>query len=526
MNNLTQKEINGQLFHLSKEAVKTLVLESKCGLVSSVRDYKRNSSSIDINTLGNFSPLLCIYKRSSPNYIHSKNSNGFDEDTFKKEILPATNALMTLNILELVDYYRKFKNIDRATYSLSEIYQRLAKDQINFYSINLRDAEGVFVEKKNISENNYKHFSLIDKNKKFKFSDQAFMMVVYYKYSCMFPEDKLADEYKKFSLEILDMFLDFKEKLYTCSFEELCKIVTAMNIFYKHSKNEDTKILIIDLVDFLINKFDEKDYYVENLDFTSLFAINLMLAYKHTKIINFREKTTEIMNKLITLYDEDKGIFLKISGKKEIKYSCFDVTFYFLALNMHAIENNKYNEYKHILSSIYRKYFINSGLIPSWPEAPTLDDYERYRGLTLNSKDMLDENFFKVPNISSPKSTGVAPIFHRTITYSKKKDSFTVSSSSFDSYKNMFIYQMFILLFKDDFLNETKLDNIDTSKPTDNIVIASENKSIPAFDNLASHTQNVGVNSLINFEGNDADNHLTGILEKNTNSEQNSFEKE
>ncbi|GAB6169161.1 hypothetical protein JCM1393_16210 [Clostridium carnis] len=460
MNTLSQKEINGQLFHLSKEAVRTLVLESKCGLAASIRDYKKSSSSIDITTIGNFSPLLCIYKKSSPNYIHSKNYNGFDEDSFKKDIIPITNALMTLNILELVDYYRSFKDIDNSIYSYYEIYKKLSKDQLEFYSENLRNNEGVFIEKKNLLENNTKGFNLVGKDKKFKFSDQAFMMAAYNLYSIKFPDDDISKDYNTFSLEILQMFLDFKDKLYENSFEELCKTLMAINIFYSHSNNEDAKILIIDLTDFLINKFDEKDYYVDALDFSALFAINLMLSYKHTQMITFNEKSKEIMDKLLTLYDSDKEIFLKLSSKKDIKYSNFDITFYLLAFIMYANDDSRYSEYKHMISSLYRKYFINSGLISSWPEAPTLDDAERYRGLTLNSSDMLDESFFRMPNLSSPSSSGIAPIFNKNVSYSKKRDSFSASSSSFDSFKNMYIYQLLIFLFKDDYMKETKLLNI------------------------------------------------------------------
>lgn len=468
MNSLSQKEITGQLFHLSKEAVRTLVLESKCGLVSSIKPYKKLSSSIDVTTIGNFSPLLCMYKKSSPNYIHNKNSNGFDEDTFRKEICPTTNAIMTLCILELTDYYDSFKEIDAKFYSLSEVYRKLSNDQLNFYSSNLRNAEGVFIDKKNLLENNYKGFNLVDKSKKFKFSDQAFMMVSYYLYSEKFPDEEISQVYKKFSLDILEMFLDFKEKIYECSFEEICKTLLAINIFYSCSQDTKTQALIIDLTDFLINKFDEKDYYVDSLDFTSLFVINLVLSYKHTKMITFNEKSKEILSKLATLYDEDKEIFLKLSGKKDIKYSCLDINFYFLAFMIFSKENNCYNDYKNMISSLYRKYYINSGLVPSWPDAPTLDDCERYRGLTLNSTDMLDESYFRMPNLSSPNSCGVAPIFNKTITYSKKKDSFDINSSSFDSYRNMFSFYLFILLFKDDFISETSLNtktvsNLDSS---------------------------------------------------------------
>ena len=143
MNSLSEKEINGQLFYLSKEAVKTIVLQSKCGLVSKIRKNK-SSSSIDISTNSNFSPLLCVYRKSSSNFIHSKNSNGFDEDTFKKEINPSTNALMTLCLLELLDYYRSFENIDSNNYDLYTVYNTLAKEQLKFYSSNLRNGEGVF----------------------------------------------------------------------------------------------------------------------------------------------------------------------------------------------------------------------------------------------------------------------------------------------------------------------------------------------------------------------------------------------
>ncbi|WP_341479609.1 hypothetical protein [Clostridium gallinarum] len=457
MNKLSHKEINGQLFHLSKEAIRTLVLESKCGLVDSIKSYKKLSSSIDITTSTNFSPLLCIYRKSSPNYIHSKNYNGFDEESFKKDISPATNALLTTSILNLSTYYSRFKDVDEKLYAYSEAYKKLSKKQLEFYSINLRNNEGIFIEKRNLSENNYKGFNLVDKNNKFKFSDQAFMMVSYNLYSILYPGDETSIDYNNFSLEILQTLVEFKEKIYDCSFEEICKILLAINMFYSNSKNNDAKILIIDLTDFLINKFDEKDYYIDELDFTSLFVINLLLSFKHTQMITFNEKAKEILNKLLSLYDNDKEAFLKLSSKKELKYSCFDIAFYFLAIFMYAKEDSREKEYKNMISSLYRKYFINSGIITSWPDAPTLDDAERYRGLTFNSTDMLEENFFKMITTSTPSSLGIAPVFRRNVTYSKKKDSFSSSNSSFDSYKNIFIYQLIIFLFKDEFMLETSL---------------------------------------------------------------------
>lgn len=463
MNSLSEKEINGQLFYLSKEAVKTIVLNSKCGLVSQIKKYNKLSSSIDITTNSNFSPLLCVYRKASPTFIHSKNSNGFDEETFKKEINPSTNALMSLCLLELLDYYRSFESIDKSIYSINEIYKNLAKDQLDFYSTHLRNREGVFVDKKNILENNSKNFNLVDKDKKFKFSDQSFMMIAYYLYSIKNPNDESSYLYNEFSEQILKMFCDFKDQIYDCSLDEVCKVLLSLNVLYSYNYNNDElKDLIIDLTDYAMCKFDEKDYYIDSLDTASLCSIVLTLSYKHTKILTFSEKTTEIINRLYTLYDEDKGAFYKLSSKKEIKYSCFDITFYILAFIIYQSIISNSNEYRMMISTIYKKFIINSGLITSWPEAPTLDDYERYRGFSLNSNDMVDESYFRMPNIPTPDSTGIAPIFNKYITYNKRKDSFSISKNTFDSYRNFLNFFLLIHLFKDEYMDELGLleDNI------------------------------------------------------------------
>lgn len=503
MNKLSPKEITGQLFHLSKEALRTIVLESKCGIVNSIKRYKKTSSNIDITTSGNFSPLLCLYRKSSPNYIHSKNYNGFDEESFKKDIYPITNALMTTNMLNLSTYYSKFKDTDEKLFAYSEIYKKLAREQLNFYSSNLRNTEGVFVEKRNLSENNYKEFNLTNKNNKFKFSDQAFMMVAYNLYATLFNEDDISKDFRRFSEEILQVLIEFKNKIYENSFEEISKILLAVNIYYSNSLNEDAKILIVDLTDYLINKFDEKDYYVDSLDYSSLFAINLMLSFKHTQMITFKEKSQEIINKLISLYDEDKEIFLKLSGKKEVKYSAFDITFYFLAIYLYSTELSEDDEYKDMISSLYKRLFINSGLITCWPEAPTLDDAERYRALTLKAADMLEESFFKASTTSTPNSLGVAPIFNKSITYSKKRDEFSASSSSFNSFRNMFITNLIIYLFKDSFMREMgllpedlELNNNNDNSINDNSNSDNINEKNYKRDETTESTENSGIETL------------------------------
>lgn len=467
MNSLSQKEISGQLFHLSKESVKTLVLNSKCGLLAQVRTPKKSSIN-DISILNNFSPLLCLYRKSSPMFIHSKSSHGFDESSFKKEINSSTNALMTLCLLELSEYYSHYDEGDRNVVSLEKPFKYLAKEQLQFYSENLRNNEGLFVDKKNVSDGNSKGFSLVDKDGKFKFSDQAFMMDAYLLYSYCNESDKISDEFIKFSYEILDMFKNYKSALYDLSFNENTQIFFALNIFYKYSCDPAVKELILDLGDFLITKFQEKDYYLDSIDDCSLFSICLMEAYKHTGIISFKETAKDIIEKLISLYDADKNIFIKLSDKKESKYSCLEVNSYLLSLIMYSLQEDKTTELKPIISGIYRKFFVNGGLLTSWPEAPTLDEVERYKKLSLRSDDMLDEIYFRMPVLPTPKSVGLAPIFIKSLSYSKRKDSLSISRTSFDSNKNMFNFFLIIYLLKDmveDFMEFTP--SFDSEIPLD-----------------------------------------------------------
>ena len=450
MNSLSQKEISSQLFYLSRESVKTIVLNSKCGLLAQVRVSKKSSSINDISILNNFSPLICIYRKSSPMFIHSKSSRGFDESTFRKEINPSTNAFMSLCLLELSEYYSHYSDENRNICSFDTAFKYLANEQLKFYSENLRNAEGLFVNKKNISDGNSKGFLLVDKDDKFRFSDQAFMMDAYYLYSIYNNSDENSSEYERFSFEILSMFRDYKDSLYDLSFDENLKIFLALNIMYEYSKNNTCKNLILDLGDFLINKFQEKDYYIDSLDDCALFAICCLNAYKHTGILSFKEFAKDINEKLINLYDSDKNLFLKLTDKKDSKYSCTEITLYLLSIMLYSCEADKITELKPVVSGVYRKFFVNNPLLTCWPEAPTLDEVERYRKLSLRSDDMLDETYFRMPVLPTPKTTGLAPVFIKSLTYSKKKDTLSASKNSFDSNRNMFNFFMLIHFLKDD----------------------------------------------------------------------------
>lgn len=445
MNTLSVDDIKGQLFHLSKEAIKTIALKSKCGITTSFRSSKKSHSTNDINTLNDFSPLLCIYKKASPTFIHSKSSSSFNEETFKKNILPIPNAMLTLCILELSNYYSNYSARTTSISSLEKPYLSLAKKQLDFFSKNLRNSEGIFVEKKNSNDTNSNKYNLIGDDNTFSFSNQAFMMVAYYLFSSYYEEESVSLEYKEFSLEILNMFLEFKESLYDVSFEEGTKILISFNILYSYYNNDNLKDLIIDLSDFLIDKFSDKDYINSEIDTSSLFAIALNDSYNNSGVLSFKDKSNEIVEKLTSFYDSELGIFTKNGDKKEIKYSAEEIVFYILTL---ILNDDSSQSYKSMISNLYRNLLVNSGIVSSWPEAPTLDEIERYKGLSLRSSDMLDELFFRMPNLESPVASGKAPIFYKNVVYSYKKNRFEVKKDSFDSTKNMIIFYLIIHYLK------------------------------------------------------------------------------
>lgn len=449
-NTLSKSKIENQLFHLSKETLKYIVLESKCGVTLPIKELKlKNMPNIDINTISSFSPLLCIYKKANPKMLNVDNMWSLEEDTFKKEILISSNALMTLSIIELSIYYKSLKDINNKTNTLGCLYQALAKRQLDFYASYLRNEEGVFVDKKNITDSTMEDITLEEKNKKFKFSDQAFLMCAFYKYSCI-DDSKYSEGYKNFSLDILKMLLEFKDNLYEISFEELCKLSLALNTFYKYSNISEAKSLLVDISEYLMETHKRNLILkLENkLESHCLLAINSMLLYENTNILIFKDFAKEINDRLLDLYNPELGIFVKNMNKKETSYTSSEIVFYLISTILYSNMNDTSSDNNLIIVDIFKRQLIDSGIILSWPDAPNIDDMERYRNGSLDSGDMLDDQNFKLANIATPENAEMASIFIKYVTYNRKKENFTQSKLTFDTSSNMLIFFLILQLFK------------------------------------------------------------------------------
>ncbi|MFH0317909.1 hypothetical protein P7C31_11855 [Clostridium perfringens] len=453
-NSLSKEEMASQLLFLSKESVNHIVLESRCGISTNYKNLKENFKKDEISFFKNNTPLICIYKKAKPNIYSSKYSKTWDDTTFKKDIPVSSNALMTLSLLRLCSYYEKFKNINSALYKRAAFYKNLSKLQLEFYYTYLRNPEGFFVNKKNDESSSKSSLNISEKEDEMSYSDQALMMLAYYMYSKVAPEDSDSKTYEDFALQILNMFVNFKEELYSLSLDECCKIDYCLNNMLLYSNNEDCRLLVLDLSDFILNKYYESNSTFSNLETTSLLALNMYLSYKNTNILIFKDAYLDLIELFCNMFNDEKGIILKGTDKKEYKYSNMEICLYLTNLLMSFdLDEDSSDKRENIISKVYKNYIVNSGIVTSFPDAPNLDSHERYKKFSLKPDDLIDESMFRMTNANSPELTGLAPIFTKNLKYSTKKSIFTSDKTTFDSTKNMFIFFVFINSFIDKYIN-------------------------------------------------------------------------
>ena len=423
--------------------MKHICLSSKCGISIEPKELAENETpDFDINTFSSFSPLVCIYKKASPIMRNVDNVLTWNEDKFKKEINVTGNGFMTLGLLELASYYDSFRDISKNLYSYKNLYLTLAKKQLEFYAANLRNEEGLFVDKTYLNSDEDSHLQFEKKDKKFRFSDQTFLMAAFYKYSCLTGNDK-DDVYEKFSYDILSMLEEFKEEIYELSLYETAKVCFGLNIFYIYSGSEKVKMFMLDISDLLLDKYIKHENIAndDKLECNCLTYMNFKLCSKATNIEKFENAAQNIHENLLELYNQELGIFIKPGEKKDMSMSCTEIMFYLLSL---LIDSNDEKEDNVEIVDVFKHQVLNSGIILSWPETPDIKSVERYRNYSLKTSDILEDSNFRMPTVPSPHNNEMAPVFTKYVVYDKKKECFKQSKPSFDSTKNMSIYFMTI----------------------------------------------------------------------------------
>ncbi|MGL5069068.1 MAG: hypothetical protein ACRC6T_14855 [Sarcina sp.] len=451
MNSISPKEIESQLLFFTRESIKHLVFESKCGVPISQKTLKKTLSDSEYNKIKELNPVLAIYKKAKPNIYYSKHSKLWDETSFKRELLVSSNALMTLSLLKLAQYYKAFKGIDDKLYELSKTYVKIAKVQLDFYYENLRNSEGFFVDKKNISNSNTSFPDLVESSSNFSFADQAYMMAAYYSYSKVSDDLKENETFKNFALEILDMFDNRKEFLYDESLEECSNICYAFNIMHSVSKNPKCKSLLLDMSDFILSQYLDYGIDEKDMSLATITSLNLFLTYNNTGLLTFKESFCDICKLFKSLFNEEIGSFIKPGEKKDVKYYNIETILYLINLMLYS-KNKDDKETDALICNFFKQSVVHSSLMTSFPASPNLDSPERYKHFSSKSSDLLDDLMFCLPDITTPESNCLAPIYLKSTSYSKKKGDFTSSKTNFESFNNLFLDYIILDLFLDDYL--------------------------------------------------------------------------
>ncbi|MPQ43357.1 hypothetical protein [Clostridium tarantellae] len=497
MNSLSTKEIESQLLYLSREAIKHIVLESRCGITINSKILKNiEFTKEELASFRGTTPLLCVYKKAKPNIYSSKYYKSWDDTTFKKDIPILSNALMTSSLIYLTRYYDSFTSLDDQLNEISNLYKSLSKIQLEFYYNYLRNNEGFFIDKKNLESIHQGELNLSEKNSKFNLVDQAFMMISYYCYAKNCKEDEDSKSYEKFAFEILQMFLEIKESIYLLSLNDCCKICFCLNVMFNLSKDENCKILLIDLCDYINSKYYESANSISDLETTGLLAMNLMLAYENLNISLFKDSFTDIIDLFINMYDDERGILSKSLNKKEIKYSSIEIILYILNMILYYKYIDSSKNIADIIFKVYKQYIVNSGLITGFPEPPNLDSYERYINSSLKSSDLIEEAMFRMPNCNSPELTGLASIFMKNVIYSRKKEVFSSNKNTFDSNINFLLFFIINYLLQSDYINNM-FSNI---KPAYNKKSINTKKTSSKIDNnedMVSDSIDISLNDAI-----------------------------
>lgn len=444
MNSLKRENIENQLFYFSKESLKYLVLNSKCGLTIPTKDLLKSTSKFDINIFKSNSPLLCVYKKGNCKLDSENNVLSLNYKKFKKEFNIFSNSLMTLSILEMAEYYDGFKGIDSEKYNLGRLYKGLARKQLEFYAANLRTPEGVFTDKVDSSDELFDETKLENKNEKFRFSDHILMMDAYYRYSIML-NDSISQSYRVFSKDILNMIMNFKEEIYTVSTDELSKICLGLNIYFNYCNDTENRALILDVMDLLLSRYNPLVLDSKNMESDLLTYINCRLFYKNFGILKFDNFANSMASKILDIYDDEHSIFVKNPNKNDMEYYCTEIILYILSLCFYFSDEENKADNDNIIMDVYKNMVVNSGLAPSWPEAPTASMAERYLNLSLNSKDLLDEINYRMATIPTPESAEAAPILLKSIVYNSKKQIFKQGKLTFDT--NRYLLCIFLILF-------------------------------------------------------------------------------
>ncbi len=437
--------IEYQLFNFSKESLKQILLNSKCGEIINGKEFKEKPSNTDLIGTKNIYPLSCLYKKGKPKIKPLKGIYSWKNDKIKKKIDILSNSYMTLNILNLIDYYEKTIDNEKKRKEIIKFYLSCVKCQLNYYIDNFRNELGVFVNKKVIedpSDNKDSKICFQIYSDSFDFPSQANLMICFYRCSNFMKE---TSPYKipflNFALEMEKMFVDFKEDILKSPKDKLVELLFSLSIYLKYVDSPGIINLSSKILENLINNYTLSSMSTYNKVLLHESMKNLKESLKDKKDFNiYKDIISEYLWDLFDMFGDENFM------KNEIinEYDLISYMVYLL----------KYN--KEVSKDFYENTFLPSKIFSCFPNIPKKYESEGYFKLNKKDEYKIPDKYFKPLSYKTMEETKVTPIICKDIEFNFEKNKFSKGKKKFDALINMRLIFLIMDSLKDIIIRSIK----------------------------------------------------------------------
>lgn len=442
LSSLKSPTIEYQLFNFSKESLKQIFLNSKCGEIINGKEFKTKPPNTDLLGTKNIYPLSCVYKKAKPKINVKKNILNWKDHKIKKKVNILSNAYMSLSLLILGEYYENIITDEKKRGELVKFYTSSVKCQLKFYMKNFRNELGIFVNKIPIFNEKGEIKEFTSSNEKINFQAQAYLMICFLKCSQMLKE---SSPYKipflNFSEEIEKMFIDFKQNIFELPSKKLSELIYAFQIYINFKPSPSTEFL--NLLFLIIEKFLTKSSLSSIGTYEKIILYKSFSYLKSYTLKNNCEKHSSVYN-LMSEYLWEFNNF--ISNSNFIKTELLNESD-LISYQLYLMETNK-----ELSKSFFAKFLLPSKVFSCFPNIPKNYESEKYFHFEHNNQNIIPDKFFKPSSYKSMDEANLTPIIYKDLIFSSKKNKFLKPKQKFHALLNMKLIFFILSNLKDEII--------------------------------------------------------------------------
>lgn len=429
LSSLNSPIVEYQLFNFSKESLKQIFLNSKCGEIINGKEFKDKPSNSDLVGTKNIYPLICLYKKAKPKIKTQKNILNWKDHKIKKKIDILSNAYMSLSLLILAEYYNEIIKDEKKRREIVKFYVSSVKCQLKYYIHNFRNEIGLFVNKYGKKCENKKDFTQTfeSSDNKIDFSAQAYLMICFLKCSNMLKD---TSPYKipflNFSYEIEKMFIDFKDDILNSPPKKLVELISAFQLYLnlKDTPNENFLNLLFEISEILLQKIS-----LSSIGTYEKIILEKTFSYLKSYINNKNLTSFEYINNLISEYLWEFQDFL---NNKNFEITEILNAKDLIAYQVYLCETNKQKS-----NDFYNETFLTSKIFTCFPNIPKKYESEKYFHFEHKEQNIIPDKFFKPNSYKTMDETNLTPIICKNLYFLQEKNKFSKPKQKFDSSINM-----------------------------------------------------------------------------------------